>query len=274
MAMGISDLIPGVSGGTLALVLGIYQQLLSAINGLFTKEWKRHSIFLIPLGLGIVSVLLTLSHLIEWLLADYPQPTFFFFLGLIIGIIPLLLKEIHYKQTFTFSHYILIIVGAVIVGSTIFVKDQELAVVMSNLTASDFVLLFFAGWLASSAMILPGVSGSFIFLLLGVYPTVINALSTFNLPVIMTVGFGIAIGLVITSKLLSYLLSHYKTAVYALMVGFISGSVIVIYPGILQDSFLLFVSVIAFIAGLFTAYMLSYAERRKTASTLYVQKDC
>ncbi len=98
MTMGISDLIPGVSGGTIALVLGIYQRLIAAINGLFTKEWKKHLVFLMPLVLGIIVALLSISHLIEWLLVAYPQPTFFLFLGLIIGIIPTLLKDIDYRQ--------------------------------------------------------------------------------------------------------------------------------------------------------------------------------
>jgi len=264
MTMGISDLIPGVSGGTIALVLGIYQSLIAAINGLFSKQWKKHVIFLIPLGLGIVCALLTISHLVEWLLARYPQPTFFFFLGLIIGIIPTLLKDINYKQTFTPFHYVLLVMGAVLVAATILVKDNEMTAIMSSLGQSDYVLLFFAGWLASSAMILPGISGSFIFLLLGVYPTVINALSTLNLHVIITVGAGISIGLVLTSKLITFLLSKFKTGTYAVMIGFIIGSIVVIYPGISGDSFLFFISVLAFITGGLSAYLLSYIELKKT----------
>ncbi|WP_372459133.1 DUF368 domain-containing protein [Alkalihalobacillus deserti] len=270
MTMGISDLIPGVSGGTIALVLGIYQPLIAAINGIFTKDWKKHLIFLIPLGLGIVLVLLSVSHLIEWLLVAYPQPTFFFFLGLIIGIIPTLLKDINYKQSFKPIHYVLLAIGAIVVGATIFVKETELASIMSNLVWSDYVLLFFAGWLASSAMILPGISGSFIFLLLGVYPTVINALSTFNLPIILTVGAGVAIGLVLTSKLITYLLAKFKTGTYAVMIGFIVGSIIVIYPGIASDNYLFFISIFAFCVGWICAFLLSYFEGKKTLANLSV----
>jgi putative membrane protein len=268
--MGISDLIPGVSGGTIALVLGIYQTFISAINGLFTKDWKNHLMFLLPLGAGIGMALLTISHLMEWLLAEYPQPTFFFFLGLILGIIPTLLKEINYKQTFTAIHYGLLMIGALVVAATLFIKDNELSAVMSGLGWGDYILLFFAGWLASSAMILPGISGSFIFLLLGVYPTVIHALSTFQLPVMLAVGTGIAIGLVLTSKLITFLLVRFKTATYAVMIGFIVGSIVVIYPGIQGDSFLLFISVVAFLAGGFSAYILSCFEVKKTVAKLNV----
>ncbi|WP_368505992.1 DUF368 domain-containing protein [Alkalihalophilus sp. As8PL] len=268
IAMGVSDLIPGVSGGTIALVLGIYQSLIAAINGLFSKEWKQHLAFLVPLGLGIIVTLLTLSHLVEFLLAEYPQPTFFFFLGLIIGIIPTLLKDIDYKRSFTPIHYGLLAIGAIIVGASYFVKDNELSAVMTHLVWSDYVLLFFGGWLASTAMILPGVSGSFIFLLLGLYPTVINALSTFNIPVIIAVGSGIAIGLVLTSRLITYLFTQYKTGTYALMIGFIVGSIIVIYPGISGNQFLLYTSIYAFLMGGISAYLLSYFETKKTVVKL------
>ncbi len=77
--MGISDLIPGVSGGTIALLVGVYYRLIAAIDGIFSREWKKHLMFLIPLGTGVVLALLSMSRLIEWLLADYPQPTFFLF---------------------------------------------------------------------------------------------------------------------------------------------------------------------------------------------------
>ncbi|MEC2074077.1 DUF368 domain-containing protein [Alkalihalophilus marmarensis] len=261
MTMGVSDLIPGVSGGTIALVLGIYQNLVAAINGLFTKDWKKHLMFLIPLGTGIVIALLTISHLIEWLLAEYPQPTFFFFLGLVIGIIPSLLKEIDYKRNFTRRHYGLLAIGALLVASTFFFKSNELAEVMTSLSFSEYILLFFAGWLASSAMILPGVSGSFIFLLFGVYPTVVNALSSFNIPVILTVGAGIGIGLVLTSKLITFLFERFKLETYAIMIGFITGSIVVIFPGFTEDHLL---SIGAIILGWMAAKLLSVAENKKT----------
>ncbi|WP_144450900.1 DUF368 domain-containing protein [Halalkalibacter nanhaiisediminis] len=268
MVIGVTDLIPGVSGGTIALLLGIYQSLVASINGLLTKDWKKSILFLLPIGLGIGIALITVSRLIEWLLVEHPQPTFFFFLGLIIGIIPTLLKDINYKQSFRSSHYVLLALAAVLVAVTVFVKDNELAAVMSELTLGDYTLLFFAGWLASSAMILPGVSGSFMLLLLGMYPTVINALSTFNIPVIITVGLGVAIGLILTSKLISFLLTTYKTSTYAVMIGFVIGSMVVIYPGIASNGLLLFVSILTFLVGIVVATLLSRVEKGKTSAKL------
>ncbi|MCD8511318.1 MAG: DUF368 domain-containing protein [Bacillus sp. (in: Bacteria)] len=259
--MGVSDLIPGVSGGTIALVLGIYQRLIAAINGLSSKEWKQHLLFLLPIGLGIGFALLSVSHLVEWLLTYYPEPTFFFFLGLIIGIIPTLLKEVDFKKNFRLIHYGLLAFGAIIVASTLLIKESEMTGVISNLQWNDYIYLFFAGWLASSAMILPGISGSFIFLLLGVYPTVINALADLHLLVLVTVGLGIAFGLALTSRLIALLLKQYRLATYAVMIGFIVGSIPVIFPGYTKDPLL---SLFAFILGGFAAYTLTYLEWRKS----------
>ncbi|KAB2952175.1 DUF368 domain-containing protein [Heliorestis acidaminivorans] len=263
--MGISDLIPGVSGGTIALVLGIYQSLINAINGIFTKEWKKHLLFLIPLGLGIGLALLTVSHLMKWLMTAYPKPTFYFFLGLIIGIIPTLLKEVRYKETFRSHHYLLLGLAALAVAGTTLIREDNLGAIITDLSFFDYILLFFSGWLASSAMILPGVSGSFIFLLLGVYPTVIHALSVLHIPIIITVIMGIGIGLILTSKIIHYLFIHYKIATYAVMIGFVVGSIFVVFPGLSSDIFIIFLSFSAFLGGLVSAYLLATIENRKIA---------
>ncbi len=157
-----------------------------------------------------------------------------------------------------------------VVGATIFGEENELATAMGHLGWTEYLLLFFAGWMASSAMILPGVSGSFIFLLLGVYPTVINALSTFNLSIIVAVGSGIAIGLVLTSRLITYLLAQYKTGMYAVMIGFIIGSIVVVYPGIESNFTLFLISTLAFITGWISAYLLAYFELKRTVAKLNI----
>nr|WP_088105513.1 DUF368 domain-containing protein [Halalkalibacter urbisdiaboli] len=263
IAMGVSDLIPGVSGGTIALLLGIYQTLVAAINGVFTKKWKEHLLFLIPIGLGIGIALVSLSRLIEWLLSNYPQPTFFFFLGLTVAIIPTLLKEIKYKESFQLHHYLLVVFATILVASTAIVKEDKMTPIMKHLEWSDYVFLFISGWLASSAMILPGISGSFVLLLLGVYPTIINALSTLNLHVLAFTGSGIVIGLILTTKLITYLFNMYRVSTYAIIIGFIIGSTIVIYPGMVNDPLLFILSVTSFIVGFLVVFSLSKFENTK-----------
>ena len=259
MVMGITDLIPGVSGGTIAMVLGIYPELIASINGILSKNWRKHLLFLAPLIIGIGISLVVFSHLIEWLIVYHSQPLFFFFNGLILGIIPFLLRTADFKKTFKIRHYGVLVVAAIFVASTGFIRVDSMVSIWTNLTFNNYLYLFFSGWIASSAMILPGISGSLILLLLGVYPTVINAISSINIPVIIVVGFGIVIGIMITSKLIQYLFSQYSSLTYAVIIGLVLGSIIVIFPGlprtvpdaILCMAMLLLGSIVATLLGRF-----------------------
>jgi putative membrane protein len=259
MIMGASDVIPGVSGGTIAVMLGIYDRLIAAINGIFSKEWKTHLRFLIPLGIGVVTSILLLAKVIEWLFEHYPAPTQFLFMGLIIGIIPYLAKKSEMKSTFKPYHYVLLLIGAVIVASMVFLKSDETAVIQ-NMTAGTYTLLFFSGFIASAAMILPGISGSFILLIIGVYSTVISSISNFKLDVIFVVGIGILLGIIVMSKLIKFFLENYSSATYALIIGLVIGSIVVIYPGIPENAVLIIVSILTFLAGLFFARVLGRIE--------------
>ncbi|MBF0707287.1 DUF368 domain-containing protein [Alkalihalobacillus hwajinpoensis] len=263
LLMGVSDLIPGVSGGTIAMVLGIYRRLISGINGLMSKNWKKELGFFIPLLIGVGLALLLVSQLMEKLLEHYPQPTFFFFIGLIIGVVPFLLRKVDYKKTFEPFHYGLLIVAAILIASTLFLKGDGSGEVMKSLSMVDYIILFFSGWLASTAMILPGVSGSFVLLLLGSYQTVIHGLSSFQIPLLLTVGAGIIIGLSLTGKVIAHLLSKYTVSTYAVMIGLVIGSVVVLYPGFQSDVGLAVVSLLTLLCGLGAAMVLGKIEHKE-----------
>ncbi|HEY4600995.1 MAG TPA: DUF368 domain-containing protein [Cerasibacillus sp.] len=259
--MGASDLIPGVSGGTIALLLGIYDRLIQAINGLFSREWKRHLTFLIPLGIGAGAAIVSLSKVIDWLLEHHPGPLQFFFLGLILGVLPFLTQQADMKSKFRFYHYGILIVGAILVGSIEFLGTDE--TIMNNLSISDYVFLFFSGILASAAMILPGISGSMILLVIGAYKTIIHAISNFHFDVIIVTGLGIVIGIVTMSKLINYFLKHYFTATFACVIGFVIGSLIIVFPGWPSETREMITSVATFALGLFGAYILGKVEHRQ-----------
>jgi len=256
--MGVSDIVPGVSGGTIAVLLGIYDRLIASINGLFSKEWKRHLGFLIPLGIGAGLALFSLSHLMEWLIDTYPVPTFYTFIGLIIGVLPFLFHESGAKNNFKLIHYILLVLGIIILVLLPEAQGEGKAIV--ERTIDVYITLFFAGFLASAAMILPGISGSFILLIMGVYLTVINGLKELDIPVILTVGFGILIGLLTMSKVINYFLTHYRTATFALIIGLVIGSVFVIYPGMPTGLIMWIISIATFVTGLLIAYLLGRIE--------------
>ncbi|MGB8000419.1 MAG: DUF368 domain-containing protein [Anaerobacillus sp.] len=263
LLMGVSDLIPGVSGGTIAMVLGIYRRLISGINGLMSKNWKKELGFFIPLLIGVGLALLLVSQLMEKLLQNYPQPTFFFFIGLIIGVVPFLLRKVEFKKTFEPVHYGLLAVAAILIASTLFFKGDGSGEVMKSLGLAEYILLFFSGWLASTAMILPGVSGSFVLLLLGSYQTVIHGLSSFQIPLLLTVGAGIIVGLSLTGKLISHLLSKYTVSTYSVMIGLVLGSVVVLYPGFESDIGLGIVSIVTLLLGLCAAVVLGKIEHKE-----------
>ena len=259
MVMGASDVIPGVSGGTIAVLLGIYDRLISSISGIFSKDWKKHLSFLIPLGIGMAAAVLLLSKVIEWLFEHYPGPTKFFFLGLIIGILPYLFQQANVKNTFKINHYILLLIGAILISMMIFLQPHEGTVITSR-SASTYVLLFFSGMLGSAAMILPGISGSLVLLIIGVYSTVISAISNLELDVMAVVGLGIICGVLLVSKIIHFCLEHYRNATFALIIGLVIGSIVVVFPGWPMGISTMLLSIVVFAAGLFVAYILGRVE--------------
>lgn len=254
--MGISDLIPGVSGGTIAVILGIYHRLLEAISGFFSKDWKKHIGFLLPLGIGMGSALLALSKIIRYLLEHHYQPTQFFFLGLVIGVLPQLFREADVKRSFTGRHWVLLLLAAAAVASMAFLQPNEGAQLITERSIPNILGLFLAGWLASMAMLLPGISGSFILLLLGVYPTAIHALAERNIPLIIIIGTGVMIGFIISSKAIRYLLGQRPHITFAIIIGLVIGSISIVFPGFSEDIGTLLISVLTFIAGLFIVLLL------------------
>lgn len=256
--MGTSELVPGVSGGTIAVMLGIYDRLIAAINGVLTREWKRHILFLIPLVLSMGVALYSLSHVMKWLLAHHDRPTYFLFIGLILGILPYLFRESSALSSFRWYHYVYLIIGIILVS---FMKPEPTAeevIVDRNLLI--YVQLFFSGVLASAAMILPGVSGSVVFLVLGVYDTIIDAVSNLDLLVILVVGTGIVLGIILMSKMIHYFLTHFRLTTFAIIIGFVIGSIYVIFPGWATNTNELIVTTITFISGLILATILGKVE--------------
>ncbi|MBP1950678.1 DUF368 domain-containing protein [Virgibacillus litoralis] len=257
--MGASDVIPGVSGGTIAVLLGIYDRLIAAINGFISKDWKKQLGFLVPLGIGIVTAVLLLSRLLEWLFEHYPAPTQFLFLGLILGVLPYLFQKADAKNKFKPNHLVLLIIGAIVVGSMLFLNAGESAVI-ENKTMSTYVLLFFSGFIASSAMVLPGISGSFMLLIIGVYQTILTGINNFQLDVIAVTGVGIVIGIVVMSKVVNFFLNNYYTGTFAIIIGMVIGSIFVVFPGWPANNTLILLSVATFALGLAIAYLLGRVE--------------
>ncbi|GAB4075063.1 DUF368 domain-containing protein [Barrientosiimonas marina] len=259
MLMGASDTIPGVSGGTIAVVLGIYDQLIAAINGFLSKDWKKQLGFLIPLGLGIAAAIFSLSHIITWLFKTYPGPIQFFFLGLILGVLPFLFNKAEAKTPFQIQHYLLLIASVVFVGLLGFL-DPTRGDIIENLSSAAYIRLFFSGVVASSALVLPGISGSLMFMILGTFATVMGAVSQLQLDVLAVTGAGIVIGIVLMTKIVSYFLNNFYTGMFAVVIGMVIGSVFVVFPGWPAGAASVITSIITFAVGLAAAALLGRLE--------------
>lgn len=255
-AMGTSDLVPGVSGGTIALLLGIYNQFIASISGIFSRRFWPSFTFLIPIIIGMLLAMGSLSNLFNYLLSQYHIPTMFFFGGLIIGIVPYLLKISNYKTSFTTKHYMMVIAGiAILIVITLMNNGDKHAGETLTLSTGLIIKYFIAGMCASSAMLLPGISGSFMLLVFGVYGTVMLAISEVvklnftGLPILLAVGFGVLAGFIISSKIIQYFLTHHKLMTFALIIGFVVGSLFAVFPGLPTNIVMWFVSLVVFIIG-------------------------
>ncbi|CAC6544840.1 membrane protein [Staphylococcus aureus] len=255
-AMGTSDLVPGVSGGTIALLLGIYNQFIASISGIFSRRFWPSFTFLIPIIIGMLLAMGSLSNLFNYLLSQHHIPTMFFFGGLIIGIVPYLLKISNYKTSFTTKHYMMVIAGiAILIVITLMNNGDKHAGETLTLSTSLIIKYFIVGMCASSAMLLPGISGSFMLLVFGVYGTVMLAISEVvklnfaGLPILLAVGFGVLAGFIISSKIIQYFLTHHKLMTFALIIGFVVGSLFAVFPGLPTNIVMWFVSLVVFIIG-------------------------
>ncbi|HDP1781935.1 TPA: DUF368 domain-containing protein [Staphylococcus aureus] len=255
-AMGTSDLVPGVSGGTIALLLGIYNQFIASISGIFSRRFWPSFTFLIPIIIGMLLAMGSLSNLFNYLLSQHHIPTMFFFGGLIIGIVPYLLKISNYKTSFTTKHYMMVIAGiAILIVITLMNNGDKHAGETLTLSTGLIIKYFIAGMCASSAMLLPGISGSFMLLVFGVYGTVMLAISEVvklnftGFPILLAVGFGVLAGFIISSKIIQYFLTHHKLMTFALIIGFVVGSLFAVFPGLPTNIVMWFVSLVVFIIG-------------------------
>ena len=193
--------------------------------------------------------LILFSRLITYLLSEHYVATMFFFTGLIVEIIPSIARQAEVKRNFGISHYVIVFIGIGLAASMAFFSSDETASPVT-IDLTEGIGYFFAGGLASMAMLLPGISGSFVLLVIGVYPTATHALATFNIPIILAIGSGVIVGFILTSKLIRYFLDRYRTVMYAIILGMISGSIAVIFPGLPDSTPLFIVSAITFLSGL------------------------
>ncbi|NRB41097.1 MAG: DUF368 domain-containing protein [Pseudomonadales bacterium] len=230
--MGAADVVPGVSGGTVAFITGIYEELLSSIKSVNPKTamllfsegpkafWSAiNGNFLAALLTGIITSFLSLAHLITWLMAEHPLLLWSFFFGLVAASAVYIAKELDKRAI---GNWLMLLVGFVV--AFWITSTQPAEVEATN------VKIFFAGAIAICAMILPGISGSFILLLLGLYSVILTAVKSLDVAVVLVFIAGCLVGLLSFVHLLSWLLKRFRAATIALLTGFLLGSLNALWP--------------------------------------------
>ena len=248
--LGATLLAPGLSVATIALVLGIYEKLLCSISDFFSAKWKSTLAFLIPLGIGAFVALMASSHVLTWADDHHPRQLAFLFLGFIIGAIPLLLRTSKAKERFKTNHIIPLVVVALLTASIAFFDPVGSTYAIDTLDTATVIRLLIAGALAATAMLLPGLSAALMLLLMGVHAQLTLAISDFDLPVIGVTMIGALLGLIVSSKGIKYLLENYTTLTYAISIGLVMGSIVVVFPGMPTGTFEALTSLGAFAVGL------------------------
>lgn len=260
--MGIANVIPGVSGGTLAVILGVFKDFVGSISNIF-KSFKKSVLFLLPIVLGMGVAVVASSKLIETCLNYYPLATILFFVGLILGGVPILFNKIKGEMKSIPNYIIFIIMFSFILLFT-FVISGEKNVELVSLTFIDYILLFIVGAVASASMVIPGISGSMVLMTVGYYNSILATVSDIfnfanfwhNVSILIPFGLGVIVGILLIAKLITFLLNKFEVKTYFAIFGFIFSSLIVIF---FKNN--INFNIIEFIIGLFLmvgGFLISY----------------
>lgn len=283
IVIGMANIIPGVSGGTLAVVFNIYDEFINAITFNVKKIWGNRR-FVFPLLIGMLSGIVIFSKLFTILYENFPLQTNYLFTGLIIGSVPMLFGYAvkHEKEEKLGAGKITSVVVCVVLGLALLLtfayfdkainKSEEMSFVLPDLSVKLALRIFVAGVLGAIAMIVPGISGSLLMLILGVYPIIITSIPAMFRPesfvhavlLLLPNGVGVLLGLLCGAKLIAWLLKKVPNQSYSVILGLLIGSAVNVFPGfaeingIRQGIF----CVICFVAGFLMAFLSSRMENK------------
>lgn len=235
--IGLANIIPGVSGGTMAVSFGIYEEIIEIASNIF-KNFKKNMAFILPIGIGAVIAIALLSNVITICLDKYQVATPLLFVGLILGGLPAIVKNIGKKITKPTNLIVFSITILFMLFIYLGIKDAK-DVDFTNVDAIGYIILFIVGAIAAITMVVPGISGSFVLMLIGYYKPIVKTVSDLthfnniihNLCILIPFGFGVLFGIVSVSKLIKYCLKKYPEQTYSSIVAFVLSSVVlIIYP--------------------------------------------
>lgn len=228
--VGGTMLVPGVSGGSMAMILGVYDRLVSSVSSFF--KHKRESFFFLltfALGGGVGALLFAnpLSKLIEM----FRMPMLYFFIGAVGGSVPMIYKETK-VQRFTWRVPVYVLIGVLIVSALSLLPSGAIANSEMQAGVVSFLWLMVAGFIAAIALVLPGISVSYLLLMMGLYDEMMRAITELYFPFLIPLGLGLALGVILTTKLLERAMERHPQPTYLIILGFMLASVLEIFPGV------------------------------------------
>lgn len=258
--VGGTMMVPGVSGGSMAMILGIYNRLIEGIAN-FRKSPAKNAVFLIKFGLGAVfGIALFSRFVITPLLNAFPLQVSYFFLGAVAGGIPMIYKTAGVKKL-SLNAIIYPVIGIIFV-LLIAIIPEGLFAPSNELTLGNMVLQFFGGIIIAIGLILPGISVSQLLLMLGLYGSVISAITTFNILPFIPLALGVVIGSLLSAKLMDKAMQKYPEATYLIVFGFLLGSLPELFPGI-PTGINIPICILTFVLGFGFIYLLQRLENSK-----------
>lgn len=235
VVIGVANAIPGVSGGTMMVIMKVFDRLLGAVT-LNLKKLKENFVFLLTIIIGMGIGVILSAKVLNICFENFYVQTQFFFMGVVLGSLPMIYKEATKEKKLEPIHLIPFAIGlGVIIGVTVISMSATNSVITS-LTPVTFFYLLVISVVAAAAMIMPGLSGSLVLLILGGYQTVINAVDEMNIMVLIPVGIGIILGILLCAKVITLCLKKWQRGTYAVILGLIVGSFYAIWPRETIDS--------------------------------------
>lgn len=235
--IGLANIIPGVSGGTMAVSFGIYEELINIASNIF-KNFKKNIAFIFPIGVGALLAIALLSNVITIALDKYKVATPLLFVGLILGGMDAIYKNIGKNITKPKNMIVFIITVMFMLLIYLGIKDAK-EVDFKTINAFGYLLLFIVGCIAAITMVVPGISGSFVLMLIGYYKPIVKTVSELtkfndiisNLLILIPFGIGVLFGIIAVSKLIKYCLEKFKEQTYSAIIAFVLSSIVlIIYP--------------------------------------------
>ncbi len=259
--IGMANVIPGVSGATLAISLGVYENLLEAITN-FHKNIKKNLLFLLVLGLGALTGIFFLAKGIVFSFEKYQLFTVCFFIGLILGGIPFIFQKTNKKFNFTNLFIFIVSFAIIFIIGLINVENETIS---QDLTIVEYLKITIAGFIGSGSMIIPGISGAFILVVMGYYNFIIEKINDITNPalfkesiiVLLFFGIGVLLGIYLIAKIIKYLITKYQNITYVIILGIIFASIIVLLIPLLKLNIVFGQAIIALLlidAGFFISY--------------------